>query len=269
MRMCSAPMPPRDPGTGELIVPMRLQRFLARAGVASRRGSEDLMTAGRVTVNGAVASGLGCKVDPSRDEVRVDGNLVTWGSAPVTLVLNKPAGYLTSMSDPFGRPCVSGLVPCDRYPGLFPVGRLDLDTTGLLVFSTDGDLGQRLLHPSRHVWKTYWALCDGHVRDRELEELRRGIVLDDGPCQPARCRILDSSEVSGIWRPRLPEFSTPVEVRIREGRKNQVKRMLGRIHHPVIRLHRVQFGALRLEGLELGEWRMLDDDEIALLQVQE
>lgn len=264
--MCSAPMPPRDPATGELIVPMRLQRFLARAGVASRRGSEDLMTAGRVTVNGVVASELGFKVDPARDEVRVDGRPVRWGAAPVTLMLNKPAGYLTSMSDPFGRPCVSELVPRDRYPGLFPVGRLDLDTTGLLLFSTDGDLGQGLLHPSRHVWKTYWALCDGRVRDSELDALRDGIVLDDGPCQPARCRVLDPSDVRGIWPERLPGFSTPVEVRIREGRKNQVKRMLGRIHHPVIRLHRTRFGGLELGGLREGEWRALDEREVASLQ---
>lgn len=269
MRMCSAPMPPRDPATGELIVPMRLQRFLARAGVASRRGSEDLMTAGRVTVNGSVASELGFKVDPARDEVRVDGHLVAWGAAPVTLMLNKPSGFLTSMSDPFERPCVSELVPCERYPGLFPVGRLDLDTTGLLVFSTDGGLGQGLLHPSRHVWKTYWALCDGRVRDAELDALRQGIELDDGPCQPAHCRILDAREVAGVWTRGLPDFTTPVEVRIREGRKNQVKRMLGRIHHPVIRLHRVRFGALGLGTLQVGEWRLLNDDEIGLLRAQE
>ena len=171
MRMCSAPMPPRDPGTGELIVPIRLQRFLARAGVASRRGSEDLMTAGRVTVNGAVASGLGCKVDPSRDEVRVDGNLVTWGSAPVTLVLNKPAGYLTSMSDPFGRPCVS--CPATGIPGSFqsdawtsiPRGCSSSAPTAILVKGSCIPLGMYGKPTGRSATgacaTVSWRSCDG------------------------------------------------------------------------------------------------------------
>ncbi|WP_270574145.1 pseudouridine synthase, partial [Candidatus Collinsella stercoripullorum] len=192
----SDPMPPRDPATGELIVPMRLQRFLARAGVASRRGSEDLMTAGRVAVNGVVVTQLGTKVDPARDTVTVDGVPVRPGGTAVHLVLNKPAGYVTTMRDPQGRPCVADLVPTDRFPGLFPVGRLDRDTTGLLLFTTDGDLAQDLLHPSRHVYKTYLALVDGRVADAELEPLRRGIELDDGPCQPARCRLLGAREAA-------------------------------------------------------------------------
>ena len=119
---------------------MRLQRFLARAGVASRRGSENLMTAGHVTVNGKVASELGTKVDVERDVIAVDGHVVKLAERPVYLMLHKPAGYLTTMSDPKGRPCVAELVPTDLHPGLFPVGRLDLDTTGLLLFTTDGDL---------------------------------------------------------------------------------------------------------------------------------
>ena len=122
----------------ERIVPMRLQRFLARAGVASRRGSENLMTAGRVRVNGVVVSELGSKVDPATDVVTVDGAVVRLSERPCYLVLNKPAGYLTTMSDPYGRPCVASLVPTGRFPGLFPVGRLDTDTTGILLF-TVGD----------------------------------------------------------------------------------------------------------------------------------
>ena len=183
-------------------------------------------------------------------------------------MLSKPSGFLTSMSDPVRAPvrielvlravsrAVSGRTPGPRHHR--PA-----------IFSTDGNLGQGLLHPSRHVWKTYWALCDGRVRDAELDALRQGIELDDGPCQPARCRILDAREVAGVWTRGLPDFTTPVEVRIREGRKNQVKRMLGRIHHPVIRLHRVRFGALGLGTLQVGEWRILNDDEIGLLRAQE
>ena len=257
----SRPMPPEDPLTGELIVPMRLQRFLARAGVASRRGSEDLMTAGRVRVNGTVVSELGSKVDPAHDIVEVDGRRVELGSAPVHIMLNKPAGYLTTMRDPQGRPCVASLVPTERYPGLYPVGRLDMDTTGLLLFTTDGDLGQRLLHPSMHVSKRYVALVDGRVRDRELEPLRAGIMLDDGPCQPARCRILSAREAQQVAPHGLGDFETAVEVIIREGRKNQVKRMLGRIHHPVLALHRSDFGPLSLTGVERGRWRLLTPAE--------
>ncbi|MFR7749565.1 MAG: pseudouridine synthase [Collinsella sp.] len=169
---------------------MRLQRFLARAGVASRRGSEDLMTAGRVTVNGQVATELGTKVDVDRDHIEVDGMPVKLNQGAVYLMLYKPTGYLTTMSDPQERPCVADLVPRDRFPGLFPVGRLDRDTTGLLLFTTDGDLSQDLLHPSKHVYKTYQALVDGHLTDRDLEPLRRGIELDDGLCQPAICRVI-------------------------------------------------------------------------------
>ena len=169
---------------------MRLQRFLARAGVASRRGSEDLMTAGRVTVNGQVATELGTKVDVDRDHIEVDGMPVKLNQGAVYLMLYKPTGYLTTMSDPQERPCVADLVPRDRFPGLFPVGRLERDTTGLLLFTTDGDLSQDLLHPSKHVYKTYQALVDGHLTDRDLEPLRRGIELDDGLCQPAICRVI-------------------------------------------------------------------------------
>ena len=245
---------------------MRLQRFLARAGVASRRGSESLMTAGRVRVNGEVASELGFKVDVDRDVVEVDGARVAWPGESAYLMLNKPAGYLTTMSDPHGRPTVAELVPTGRYPGLFPVGRLDMDTTGLLLFTTDGDLGQALLHPSRHIDKTYLALVDGTVRDAELEPLRAGIVLDDGPCQPARCRILDAPPRGSACPFGCRRGATLLEVTIHEGRKNQVKRMLGAIHHPVLRLHRPTFGPLELTGVSAGSWRALAADELDALR---
>ena len=150
--------------TPEQPFPMRLQKFLARAGVASRRGSEDLMTAGRVSVNGQIVTELGSKVDPKVDVVCVDGREVHLEDGSVYLMLHKPKGYLTTMDDPQGRPCVAQLVPRGRYPGLFPVGRLDKDTTGLLLFTTDGDMGQRLLHPKHHVDKTYQAHVAGVPR---------------------------------------------------------------------------------------------------------
>ena len=169
------------------------------------------------------------------------------------------------MSDPQGRPCIADLVPTDRYPGLYPVGRLDKDTTGFLLFTTDGDLGQALLHPSHHVDKIYIALVDGILRDTELEPLRHGITLDDGPCQPAICRILSQREAKEVAPAGIPSRTTAVEVIIHEGRKNQVKRMLSAIHHPVIKLHRSTFGPLSLNRVDCGSWRLLDHDEIDLL----
>lgn len=245
---------------------MRLQRFLARAGVASRRGSEDLMTAGRVTVNGQVATELGTKVDVDRDHIEVDGMPVKLNQGAVYLMLYKPTGYLTTMSDPQERPCVADLVPRDRFPGLFPVGRLDRDTTGLLLFTTDGDLSQDLLHPSKHVYKTYQALVDGQLSDRDLAPLRRGIELDDGLCQPAICRVINAREAEAVAPQGIKPGTTAVEVIIREGRKNQVKRMLSKIHHPVIRLHRCNFAGLELKHVAKGSWRELTDREVQILK---
>ena len=263
-----SPLKPSSSFPADSVYPhtMRLQRFLARAGVASRRGSEDLMMAGRVTVNGEVRSELGTKVDTERDHVEVDGIPVTLDSGATYIMLYKPTGYLTTMSDPQGRPCVADLVPRDRYPGLFPVGRLDRDTTGLLLFTTDGDLAQDLLHPSKHVYKTYLALVDGDLSDRELEPLRRGITLDDGVCQPAICRILSAHEAIDVAPQGIKPGTAAVEIVIREGRKNQVKRMLGKIHHPVIRLHRSRFGGLELDDVAKGSWRHLTDGEVDLLK---
>lgn len=247
------------------IVPMRLQKFLARAGVASRRGSEDLMTAGRVAVNGKVAVELGTKVDPLVDVVEVDGVRVGLDHGKVYLVLNKPEGVITTMDDPRGRPTVAQLVPTARYPGLFPVGRLDQDTTGVLLFTTDGDMAARLLHPSTHVEKVYRARVQGRVRESELDELRRGIVLDDGPTAPARCRLLDPDEAGELAGARPDPYADYVEICIHEGRKRQVKRMLSAIGHRVEQLVRVSFGPLRADDLAPGAWRLLSSAEVAAL----
>ena len=236
--------------------PMRLQKFLARAGVASRRGSEDLMTAGRVSVNGQVVTELGSKVDPKIDVVCVDGREVHLEDDSVYLMLYKPKGYLTTMDDPQGRPCVAQLVPRNLYPGLYPVGRLDKDTTGLLLFTTDGDMGQHLLHPKHHVDKTYQAHVDGVPDEVDLARLSGGIMLDDGLTAPARVRIVA----------KRPDGSSDIELVIHEGRKRQVKRMCSAVHHPVLDLHRSSFGPLVLEDVEEGAWRLLRDDEVASLR---
>ena len=250
--------------SSERIVPMRLQKFLARAGVASRRGSENLMSAGRVSVNGVVVTELGSKVDPASDVVAVDGRVVHMAEHSTYLVLNKPAGYLTTMSDPFKRPCVASLVPVGTYPGLFPVGRLDCDTTGILLFTTNGDASQELLHPSRHISKHYVALVDGVPSEDELNKLREGVELDDGPAQPAEVEVLGPQDQ--LYQSVAPEAAlgdaSVVGITIREGRKHQVKRMFAAVGHPVLRLHRDSFGPLGLAGCKEGQWRLLSEDEV-------
>ncbi len=267
------------------IVPMRLQKFLARAGAASRRGSENLMTAGRVTVNGVIITELGSKVDPLVDEVAVDGVTVRLSDGPITLMLHKPAGIVTTMSDPQGRPTVAELVPAQQYPGLFPIGRLDRDTTGLLLFSTDGELGHTLLRPSGHVTKFYTALVEGMPTPGQLAQLREGIVLDDGLTLPAEVELLEGDRAQGALlaldvppvapagasrqymracSARAKERSV-VRVGLHEGRKRQVRRMLDAIGHPVLALHRDTFGPARLGQLPRGEWRLLDAAEVVAL----
>ena len=243
-----------DDGSVERSVPLRLQKFLARAGVASRRGSEDLMTAGRVSVNGEVVSSLGTKIDPEVDVVEVDGRRIAVAAQPVYLALNKPAGVVTTMSDPQGRTTVATLVPTREHPGLFPVGRLDYETTGLLLFTTDGELAHRLLHPKWKVEKTYRVLVDGRTTEPELDRLREGVSLDDGVTAPARVRALRTGPTSYC------------EISIREGRKRQVRRMFSAIGHPVLELHRVSFGPVSIEDLGRAACRQLTEAEVASLK---
>ena len=267
---------------------MRLQKFLARAGIASRRAAEELISAGRVTVNGAVATKLGTKVDAGADVVAVDGAPVTLEVAQATLMLNKPAGYVTTMADPQGRPCVADLVPLDAYPSLFPVGRLDRDTSGLLLFSTDGALGNALLHPSHHVDKTYLALVEGTPSVTALALLRDGLPLEDGMTAPARVEVLAGEEraralqeigdvdevgASGVSqrhsgsasRAALESQGSVLAITIHEGRNRQIRRMCAAVGTPVIALHRRSFAGLALGDLQKGSWRLLTEEEVSLL----
>jgi len=213
------------------------------------------MTAGRVSVNGEVITGLGTRVDPTTDVVCVDGREVKMATGPVYLALNKPAGIMTTMSDPEGRPTVASLVPCDTYPGLFPVGRLDFETTGLLLFTTDGELSHRLLHPNWKVPKTYVAVVDGHPGQIARKELATGVQLDDGLTAPAEVRVLERRTDTAL-----------MEITIREGRKRQVRRMFSAVHHPVLELHRLSVGPVGLGMLGSGKYRELDPDEVLALR---
>ena len=268
---------------------MRLQKLLARAGVASRRHAEALIAAGRVTVNGVIVTEMGAQADPDTDTVAVDGTPVALPTEQATFMLHKPAGFVTTMSDPQGRPTVAALMDeaLAAHPSLFPVGRLDADTTGLLLFTTDGELGHGLLHPRRHVEKTYLALVEGQLDDRDAARLRTGIMLEDGPTLPAGVQVLAGADAEraaaligsdaaasghrqrhGGKRSRavLEKGGSYVEVRLHEGRKRQVRRMLEAVGHPVIALHRASFGPLTVGDLPRGAVRPLTEAEMAALK---
>jgi pseudouridine synthase len=227
-------------------VPERLNKHLAAAGLGSRRAVEELIRAGRVTVNGGPA-GLTTTISPG-DDVCVDGRPIAREQTRA-LLLHKPAGVVTTASDPHGRRTVLDLVPGDVR--LFPVGRLDRLTTGALVLTNDGDLANRLAHPRYGVDKTYRAEVVGSVGEEALSRLREGVQLDDGITAPARVT--------------LPAPDT-VELVIHEGRNRQVRRMCEAVGHPVLRLHRPAYAGLTLEGLEPGQWRDLDDAELQRLR---
>jgi pseudouridine synthase len=225
---------------------MRLNAYLARAGVASRRRSDELIKAGRVTVNGEPGQ-LNTFVR-SRDRVEVDGERVDLQPLAYVL-LHKPAGAVTTASDPQGRRTVVELVD---YPArVVPVGRLDADTTGVLLLTNDGELAHRLAHPRYEVEKVYEAEVEGEPSEEALQRLREGTELDDGLTAPAQARLL---------------APTTVELSIHEGRKHQVKRMLAAVGHPVTRLHRSRYAGLSPEGLEPGQWRELEPSEVDSLR---
>ena len=225
---------------------MRLNAYLARAGVASRRGADELIKAGRVLVNGEPGQ-LNTFVE-HRDTVEFDGRPLE-PQRLAYLLLHKPSGVVTTARDPQGRPTVVGLVPAE--PRVVPVGRLDADTTGALLLTNDGALAHRLAHPRYEVEKVYEAEVEGRPAPAALNRLREGIELEDGRTAPAQATLL---------RPDL------VELAIHEGRKHQVKRMLEAVGHPVRRLHRSRYGGLTLAGLAPGAWRDLTDDELERLR---
>lgn len=234
---------------------MRLQKFLAAGGVASRRAAEKMIESGRIKVNGRVVKKPGTKVDAFRDKIEADNCLVTIADKKRYYLLNKPGGYLTTVKDPFGRPTVLDLFPEELKKGIFPVGRLDLDTAGLLLLTNDGEIAFRLTHPRFRIKKKYLAMVKGIPTERELQMFKKGILLEDGYTSPAEAVVLSADKNAQLL------------VTLYEGKKRQVKRMCKALGHPVLSLRRISLAFLNLGELGQGEYRTLTPSEVEKLFV--
>ena len=242
-RMSTSKQPPKDSG------PIRLNRFIARAGVCARRKADELIVAGRVSVNGVKVTALGTRVGEG-DLVKVNGREIST-QAFTYILLNKPRNTISTVSDDRGRNSVIDLITrIELRPGLFPVGRLDRDTTGALLLTTDGDLANRLMHPKWEVKKIYVARTKRDVTPDDVARLLAGVELDDGPARADEALHADPSD------------STKVALQIHEGRNRQIRRMFEAIGHEIVQLDRIQFAGLTLNGLKRGRWRLLKPHEV-------
>ena len=233
----------------------RIQKILAKAGIASRREAEQMISEGRVTVNGKIIEILGSKADPLKDHIKVDGKKITQFEANVTLLLNKPRGYLSAVKDPKGRPTVMDLLKKVKYR-VYPVGRLDFDAEGLLLLTNDGDLAYALTHPKFSIHRTYLVKVIGIPEEKKLLRLKRGIMLEDGKASVVSFNVLRQGEKNS-W----------VRVVVTEGRNHLVKRMFSVIGHSVLKLKRVEFGTIQLGDLPFGQFRYLTHDEVIKLKL--
>jgi 23S rRNA pseudouridine2605 synthase len=241
------------------LILVRLNKLLSQSGVASRRAADELIRQGRVTLNGQIVSALGTKADPDRDDVKVDGRRLKAVPVRRYLLLNKPRNTVSTRSDPQGRPTVVDLVARAGIGGYFyPVGRLDFDSEGLLILTNDGEFAERVTHPRYEVDRTYEALVEGAPDERDLERLRRGVMIDGRRTLPAKVRRLR------VVQSRAGE-RTLLEIVIREGRHRQVRRMCDAIAHPVERLRRTRIGTITSQGLGPGELRDLTAAELRAL----
>ena len=233
----------------------RLQKYLANNGIASRRKCEEYIQEGRVRVNGKVVKELGIKIDSDSDVIEFDEKVVDKVVKKVYVLLNKPIGYVTTVKDQFDRPTVMDLVKITEK--VLPVGRLDMYTSGALILTNDGDFVYKVTHPKNEVTKTYTVTLKGQVSDDEIEKLRSGVVLDDGfKTSPAKVkRIMEDKENN----------KTRLEIVIHEGKNREVRRMCDAIGKKVLALHRSKIGTISLEGLTIGKWRYLKDDEVQKL----
>jgi pseudouridine synthase len=237
---------------------VRLQKILAAAGVASRRAAEIMIKAGRVSVNGAIVTRMGSRADPEVDDIRLDGRRVGIAQLRRYILLNKPAGYVTTRDDPERRKTVLDLIPRVREY-VYPVGRLDFDSEGLLLLTNDGDLAAKLTHPRHGIERVYEAMTRGVPSATELQKLASGIALDGRRTAPAEVRLLGGHTTRRIDRARI-------RVTLKEGRNRQVRRMFEAIGHPVVRLRRIRFGPLGDRGLKVGVARELSREELNALR---
>ncbi|HMM06046.1 MAG TPA: pseudouridine synthase [Clostridiales bacterium] len=231
----------------------RLQKLLAAAGIASRRKAEEMIAAGRVSLNGKVVQEPGTKADLGKDKIAVDGQLVQRKERKIYVLLNKPKGYVCTVNDTHGRPTVLDLLP-DWHVRIYPVGRLDLDTSGLLLLTNDGSFTNKIIHPAKEINKIYRAEVQGTPSEEQLNLLRKGLVLEEETFAPAKIRLLAKKGRDTVW-----------EVIIHEGKKRQIRRMFKEIKHPVLSLTRTNIDFLSCKGLKEGEWRFLKKEEIRRL----
>jgi len=232
----------------------RLQKIISNAGISSRRKAEQMILDGRITINGEVVNELGAKADPENDDIKLDGKKIIIEKTKIVVLLNKPLKVITSMDDPQGRRTVLDYL--DVPYRVYPVGRLDYETEGLLLLTNDGELANRLMHPSYELDKTYEVVIQGSPSDNDLEILRKGIYLDDSMTSPAQVRIIQ----------KIDRLHTKVQITIHEGKNRQVRRMFEYIKTPVKELKRIKYGFLTLAGVKQGEYRILSDEEIINLR---
>lgn len=238
---------------GEIV---RLQKYMAMCGAASRRGAEEIISAGRVTVNGTKITEQGVKVEIGADTVKVDGKVIKPSGKMFYIMLNKPAGYVTTVKDQFERPTVIDLIGTEIHERIFPVGRLDYETEGLLLLTNDGDFTYKVTHPKHNIEKTYIAVLKGGITIKGLAQLRRGVKLDDGfVTSPAQVEMLDAEN-----------GHTTIKITIHEGKNRQVRRMFEAVGSKVKELQRISIGTVELGNLPLGRWRHLTSHEITYLK---
>ena len=229
----------------------RLQKLIAQAGICSRREAENIISAGKVTVDGKIIRELGAKADPDKNKICVDGKILTFNTEKIYILLNKPRGYVSTVKDERGRKTILQLLGENFNQRVYPVGRLDLNSEGLIILTNDGDLTNALIHPRFEIKKTYRAKISGTITEEKLDKLRAGIELDDGLTAPAEVYLLGENFV---------------EITIHEGRNRQVRRMFAAIGCDVKRLRRIKFANLTLDGLKVGKFRELTAEEISMLK---
>lgn len=231
----------------------RLQKYIARCGVTSRRKAEELILAGRVKVNGAKVTELGTRVNPDKDAVTVDNKKISEVNKYIYIKLYKPEGYVTTVSDQFDRKTVLDLI--DIKERIYPIGRLDYNTSGLLLLTNDGELANRLMHPKYHIYKTYVAEIEGQISQESINELKTGVVIDNYRTAPAKVNLLKYKDSRSL-----------VQISIYEGKNRQVRKMFDAVEHKVIKLKRISFGEVSLGDLKTGSWKNLSNGEIKFLK---